>query len=283
MATHPPPTQDFTFETLTVDDGGAVLARATRSARRFFEDLGGGVMLPMVAIPGGAFQMGSPAGEGYADERPQHAVTIAPFFMGQGPVTQGQWQAVMGSAPACRCTGAGRPIDRVTWHAAQAFCTRLARLTGRAYRLPAEAEWEYACRAGTTAPFYTGATITTDLANYVGNHVYRAEPRGVYRHETTEPGIFPPNQFGLYDMSGNVWEWCTDAWHDDYRGAPPDGRAWAGPTAIAARVLRGGCWHDPPGLCRSAARLKFAPDEGDDFVGFRVCLSDFENEGVTAG
>jgi formylglycine-generating enzyme required for sulfatase activity len=147
--------------------------------------------------------------------------------------------------------------------------------------LPSEAEWEYACRAATTTPFACGATITPDLANYVGEFSYRAGPTGVYRHGTTDVGSFPPNAFGLYDMHGNVWEWCADAWHDDYTGALADGSFWESRND-SARVLRGGCWHDPPDLCRSAARLRSEPQAGEDFFGLRVALTALEPSPVSA-
>ena len=267
--------QGFEFEVVTVNEQGQVTRSQTHRAQRIVEELPNGVTLEMIAIPGGSFLMGSRANRGYADEHPQHSVRVQSFFMGKSPVTQEQWEAIMGWAPAYRCKGAKRPADRVTWHDAWEFCARLSEKVGRAYRLPSEAEWEYACRAGTTTPFYFGKTITTELANYVGEHTYLAEPKGVYRHGTTDVGIFPPNVFGLYDMHGNVWEWCADAWHDDYVGAPTDGSVWESRTA-SQRVLRGGCWHDPPDLCRSAARLKHAPDEGEDFFGFRVALASLE-------
>jgi formylglycine-generating enzyme required for sulfatase activity len=141
--------------------------------------------------------------------------------------------------------------------------------------MPSEAEWEYACRARTTTPFYFGETITTDLANYVGEFVYRSEPKGIYRHETTEVGSFPPNAFGICDMHGNIWEWCEDTWHNNYLGAPADGKVWEIQAGLN-RVLRGGCWHDPPDLCRSAVRLKHVLNEGEDFFGFRVALAKSE-------
>ena len=264
--------QEFGFETVTVDRQGDVIRRATHTARQFVQDLQDSVMLEMVAVPEGMFLMGSRAGHGYDDERPQHSVRVPSCFMAKYPITQEQWKAVMGSLPPCRCQGARRPVDRVCWDDAVEFCVRLSEKTGRAYRLPSEAEWEYACRARTSTPFYCGETITTDVANYVGEHTYLSEPKGVYRHETTEVGSFPPNAFGLYDMHGNVWEWCADAWHDDYAGAPTDASAWEGGDT-PHRVLRGGCWHDPPGLCRCAARLKQAPTEGEDYFGFRVALA----------
>jgi formylglycine-generating enzyme required for sulfatase activity len=174
--------------------------------------------------------------------------------------------------PPYRCKGARRPADRVDWDSAREFCAQLSKKTRCSYRLPSEAQWEYACRAGTTTPFYCGLTLTTDFANYVGYHLYLEEPPGVYRHETTEVDSFLPNAFGLYDMHGNVWEWCADAWHDDYTGAPVDGSVWDSRRA-GYRVLRGGSWHDPPGICRCAARLKFKAADGDDCVGFRVALT----------
>ena len=266
------PVTEFEFETVTINACGEIIARHVHAARQFKEDLGNGVSLEMIEIPGGIFQMGSRAGLGYADERPQHGVKVNPFLIGKYPVTQEQWQAVMGRLPDCRGRGAKRPVDRVSWYAASEFCRRLSKTTGRAYRLPGEAEWEYACRARATTPFYFGETLTTDLANYVGEHIYRSEPKGVYRHGTTEVGSFLPNAFGLYDMQGNIWEWCADAWHDDYVGAPPDSSIWQGGKS-SSRVLRGGSWHDPPDLCRCAARLKQEAGEAEDLFGLRVALS----------
>ncbi|MCU0500264.1 MAG: formylglycine-generating enzyme family protein [Anaerolineae bacterium] len=267
--------QTLQFATVTVDADGSVIRTETCHAERFVETLRDGVALEMIAIPGGAFQMGSRASEGYPDEQPQHSARLQPFWMARYPVTQRQWQAVLGSLPRCRTVGPEHPVDRVSWHDAVAFCRRLAQHTGRAYRLPGETEWEYACRAGSATPFCFGPTITTDLANYVGEHTYLGEPKGIYRHGSSEVGSFPPNAFGLCDMHGNVWEWCADAWHDDHVGAPADGSIWER-GATGARVLRGGCWHDPPNLCRSAARLRQAPDQGEDFFGCRVALSSIE-------
>jgi formylglycine-generating enzyme required for sulfatase activity len=259
---------------LAVDKQGEVIARQTCRARQHTEDLGNDVVLEMVAVPGGMFMMGSPERRGYEDEHPLHKVMVAPFFMGKYPVTQAQWQAVMGRLPPCRCRGAGLPVDRVAWHDARQFCERLSERVGRVYRMPSEAEWEYACRAGTHTPFYFGETITTDLVNYVGEHTFLSEPKGVYRHKSTEVGSFPPNAFGLYDMHGNVWEWCADAWHDTYLGAPSDGKAWES-RDVAQRVLRGGSWHEPPDNCRSAVRLKADPADKEDLFGFRVAAALF--------
>ncbi|MCZ8162317.1 MAG: formylglycine-generating enzyme family protein, partial [Microcystis sp. LE19-196.1B] len=134
------------------------------------------------------------------------------------------------------------------------FCARLSKLTGREYRLPSEAEWEYACRAGTTTPFYFGETITGELANYRASGTYAGEPKGEDREQTTPVGQFPPNAFGLYDMHGNVWEWCADTWHDNYDGAPTDGSACIENGDDNRSPLRGGSWFYDPLYCRSADR-----------------------------
>ena len=262
--------EEFDFETVMLDRRGQVTERRTGKARQLVENLGQGIRLEMVAVRGGDFLMGSPAGQGYADEWTQHPVAVAPFYLGRYPVTQGQWEAVVGRPAPCRARGSRRPVENVSWEDAQQFCRRLAVITGRDYRLPSEAQWEYACRAGTATPFCCGDTITTDLANYVGDSPYGAGPAGVYRHGTTEVGAFPPNAFGLYDMHGNVWEGCADQWHEHYADAPVDGHPWESNSTGIFRVACGGSWHDGPDLCRSAVRLKLNPREGDDFFGFRV-------------
>jgi formylglycine-generating enzyme required for sulfatase activity len=219
----------------------------------------------MVAIPPGQFKMGSPDGQGSNDEHPQHLVTVSAFFMGKYPITQAQWKAVA-SLPKIECdldlnpskfSGNNRPVEQVSWYAAVEFCMRLSKATGRDYRLPSEAQWEYACRAGTTTPFYFGETITPDLANYDGNYIYADGPKGIYRQETTPVGKFPPNAFGLYDMHGNVWEWCADTWHDNYKDAPTDGSVWIENGDDNRSPLRGGSWGINPFDCRSAFRYTF--------------------------
>jgi formylglycine-generating enzyme required for sulfatase activity len=261
------------FETPTVDRQGNTVSLTKSSAKMLIEPLEKLVTLEMAFIPSGIFKMGSPGRQGYDDEHPQHIVSMAHFWIGKQPITQAQWQAVITKLPPCRFKGANLPVDNVSWDDAHLFCSRLSRKTGRAYRMPAEAEWEYACRAGSASAFHFGETLTTDLANYVGEHIFLSEPKGIYRHTTTEAGCFPPNAFGLYDMHGNLWEWCADAWHDDYQGAPFDGSAWNTGDKKAPRVLRGGCWHEIPGNCRSAMRLRADAGDREDFFGLRVALS----------
>jgi formylglycine-generating enzyme required for sulfatase activity len=267
----------FSFEVVTVNAQGKVAEKTSKTAEYRREDLGNGITLDMVKIPGGRFQMGSPASEdGRAgDEGPQHSVTVPEFWLGKYAVTQAQYQAVMGTNPSVFSeNGANRPVERVSWQDAAAFCKKLSQQTGRTYRLPSEAEWEYACRAGTTTPFHFGATMTTDLANYNGNYIYDLGPKGVYREQTTEVGSFPANAFGLRDMHGNVWEWCADHWHDNYEGAPTDGAAWLSSDESGSRLLRGGSWNDYPRDCCSAGRYWDARDGRDDLIGLRlVCAS----------
>jgi formylglycine-generating enzyme required for sulfatase activity len=255
-----------------------------RTAQYFIEDLGNGIQLEMVMIPSGSFIMGSPeTEEGSTDERPQHQVTIKAFCLGKYQVTQAQWKAVAAfpqvnkelKLDPSRFKGDNRPVEQVSWEDAVEFCDRLSQYTGRTYRLPSEAEWEYACRAGTTTPFHFGQTITTDLANYNGGRVYGQGPKGVYREETTEVGSFGvANNFGLYDMHGNVWEWCQDDWHNNYEGAPTDGSAWLDNEESSDRkLLRGGSWHDSPEGCRSAYRYNSYLDLSHLTFGFRVVCS----------
>ena len=221
----------------------------------------------MVVIPAGRFMMGSPASEEGRDEEegPRHAVTLRSFAMGVKEVTFDEWDACVrgGGCGGYRPDdwegwGQGaRPVMVVSWADAQAYVQWLSESTGAAYRLPSESEWEYAARGGTTTPFHTGPTISTDQANYAGNR-------------TMPAGTFAPNVFGLYDVHGNVWEWVEDCWHETYAGAPGDGSAWTRGGNCGLRVLRGGSWLDPPGRIRSAFRYRDSTGWRVDFAGFRV-------------
>ena len=244
------------------------------SALSFTEDLGKGVKLEMIAIPGGTFLMGSPENEveRFSDESPQHEVTVPGFFIGKYQLTQLQYQTIMGTNPSY-FKGDNRPVEGVCWEDAVKFCQKLNHRTLGNYRLPSEAEWEYACRAGTKTPFHFGDNVTTDLVNYNGNYPYPSAPKGKYREQTTDAGIFPPNAFGLYDMHGNVWEWCEDERHENYINAPTDGSSWQSRISLGQKVLRGGCWHDYARYCRSACRLKSPCCSRNYFYGFRVVLS----------
>jgi len=254
---------------------GAPRAAAGAGAESFAESLGEGVDLQMLAIPAGQFLMGSPPDELEREERegPQHPVRVSEFWMAQTPITQAQWQAVMGSDPS-RFNGsdsAQRPVESVSWHEAMEFCRRLSQRTGRRYTLPSEAQWEYACRAGTATPFSFGQTLTAELANYDASSTYADGPQGECRQQTTPVGMFPANAWGLHDMHGNVWEWCLDHWHPDYKGAPSDGRAWLSGDDQSARLLRGGSWNNHPRYCRSAYRSRYLPATRSYILGFRVC------------
>jgi formylglycine-generating enzyme required for sulfatase activity len=270
----------FEFETVQVDERGKIVHREQGKAFAFREPLVPDIWLAMVWIPGGKFMMGSPELEHdrYPDESPEHEVTVQPFFIGKYPITQSQWRVIANTPEIERklnpepshFKGDNRPVEEVSWEEAVEFCQRLSRETKRDYRLPTEAEWEYACRAGTTTPFYFGNTIAGKLANYDSDVTYLQERKLKSKGETTPVGDFPPNAFGLYDLHGNVWEWCLDNWHDNYEGAPIDGSAWLSDNEGARRLLRGGSWNNIPRNCRSATRSRDTPDNRDNDLGFRV-------------
>ena len=257
---------------VSTDATGNIINRRNESATYFTEDLGNGVTLEMVEIPGGTLIMGSPESEAGRDskEGPQHQVTVPAFFMAKYELTQAQYQAIMGSNPSA-FKGNNRPVERVSWNDAVTFCEKLSQKTQKYYRLPSEAEWEYACRAGTTTPFYFGESITPELVNYDGNYTYASAQKGQYRQQTTDVGSFPPNAFGLYDMHGNVWEWCQDDYINSYNNAPTDGSALTGRSST--KLLRGGSWSYNPGYCRSACRDYYTLDYHDFAIGFRVVCS----------
>jgi formylglycine-generating enzyme required for sulfatase activity len=244
--------------------------------------LGNALPLQMLLIPSGRFLMGSPEDEPEREdcEGSQHEVNISNFFMSRYPITQAQWKAVSMMPQVkreleidnSRFEGENRPIESIMWEDAVEFCARLTKYTTYCYRLPSEAEWEYACRAGTKTPYYFGNIITPEVANYNGSYTYNDSPKGEFRRETTPVDHFNvANDFGLSDMHGNVWEWCQDHGHYSYEGAPTDGSAWLDSQPNEEHILRGGSWHDHPRFCRSAYRLKYTL--GYDNIGFRICSS----------
>lgn len=277
--------KSFEFKTATVDYAANVTEQRGGQARYYSEDLGEGVSLDIVEVKGGTFLMGSPANEESRSESegPQHQVSVPSFFIGKSEVTQAQWRAVANSLPKVNrdlitnpsfFKGDDKPVEQVTWEDALEFCARLSAKTGRQYRLPTEAEWEYACRAGATTPFAFGENISTDIVNFNGEGPYRTAPKSLYRDQTTGAGsLGAANAFGLFDMHGNVFEWCSDVWHEDYAGAPSDGSSWNAEGDASLRVLRGGSWYVQASFCRASRRYKIEPDTRDFNVGFRVVVS----------
>jgi len=232
---------------------------------------GTGIVLRL--IPPGEFMMGSPKNEYLRTTDEQlHRVTITqPFYIGAYQVTQGQWRKVTGSNPSrFKEAGDDAPVERVSWKKCQAFLYKLEELEGltlNRLRLPTEAEWEYACRAGTATAFCFGVRLDSRMANFAGSYPYGGTQNGVYRRKTTPVGSFQPNGWGLYDMHGNVSEWCQD-WYGQYTGDATDP---TGPASGSGRVMRGGCWGSCARFCRSAHR-SYNPDIDMDFYGLRVCL-----------
>ena len=236
-------------------------------------------------IPPGTFLMGSPTEEKHRNpiEIPHKVTLTKGFYMGVHPVTQDQWLKVMGGKNPSgfdkekmsdkeKLSAAEKlllPVESVSWNDCQEFIRKLQEMDMKPYRLPTEAEWEYACRAGTTTPFHFGETISPDQANYDGDFVYGDGKKGPRRQRTTPVGSFPANAFGLHDMHGNVYQWCQD-WYGDY--PPRDVTDPKGPEKGLARVLRGGSWKSNPLSCRSAERLRYEPGTRFHLYGFRVCF-----------
>jgi formylglycine-generating enzyme required for sulfatase activity len=260
----------------------------------------GSTPLEMVFVPGGKFLMGSSeedleavrkdreryglGSDWVKNETPQHEVTVQPFYIGKFTVTQAQWRVVAGwkkieidlKPEPSNFKGDDRPVEQISWHEAKEFCARLSKQTGRLYRLPSEAEWEYACRAGTTTPFAFGETITPEFVNYDGEYPYGKAKKGKYRKETVAvDSLGVANDFGLFDMHGNVWEWCEDVWHGNYENAPSDGSSWlSGEDSTSSRVVRGGSWGNFGYDCRSAVRDHYVvPGFRLNLIGFRVVVA----------
>lgn len=234
----------------------------------------------MLKIPAGKLVMGCQDGRDhycFPWEKPAHAVTLAAFELSKYEVTQQQWKAVMGSSPAVMTTwfqhcGETCPMESVSWDQVQAFLRILNRVTGQHFRLPSEAEWEYAYRAGTQADFYTGSCIHLGEANYDGYFQLRGcLIKEAHTHDKPMPvGSYPANPWGLYDMAGNVSEWVQDGYHDSYDGAPTDGSARDAQAHKALRVMRGGSWSSGPHALRAAQRAYFTPSGNSYTLGFRL-------------
>jgi formylglycine-generating enzyme required for sulfatase activity/DNA-directed RNA polymerase subunit E'/Rpb7/DNA-binding transcriptional regulator YdaS (Cro superfamily) len=305
--TQPPPAPDparieltaFDFRTVKLDQRGRVIEDEMKQARFFAEELAPGVDLEMVEIPGGKFLMGTSdedseqvreeykrvgwEADWIKNEMPQHEVTVSPFYIGKLAVTQRQWRIVAGWEKAGRDLkpdpshfkdrkdSDDRPVEQVSWDDAVEFCAKLSQKTGKRYRLPTEAEWEYACRARTTTPFAFGETITHQIVNYSSEYPYAGAKKAKPRNETVPAGsLGVANGFGLYDMHGNVWEWCSD-WYGDYPGEPQTDPS--GPESGTWRVLRGGSWALQSHICRSAFRDLNEAANIYYTVGFRVVVS----------
>ena len=270
--------QIFEFEVVTIDAYGQK-NESMRLQSQYLIEVLDKVLFEMVVIPSGTFLMGSSERRPTPNEVPLHSVTIKPFLMSKYPITKSQWKAVAKleqvkiplKLQPSRSGGAKHPIVEISWDEAVEFCDRLSRKTGHVYRLPSEVEWEFACRAGTTTPFHFGETITPDLVNYDGNFTYRSEPKGENRKKAIDVGSFRfANAFGLFDMHGNVWEWCLDHWHKTYYETLTDGRACFKKPESRNRVIRGGSWRNESNLCRSSSRCFDQADSKSNNISFRV-------------
>jgi formylglycine-generating enzyme required for sulfatase activity len=301
----PPPLSNFGFEVITADDRGKIVGSRVETGRYFQTELLGGMMLDMVQIPGGGFMMGTlesdlvavKQGSSRSMERefnndiveslirrfnweaPKHMVKVPAFYMSKYEITQAQWRAVA-SLPKVKTDllsdpssfkGSNLPVETITWEEAIEFCERLSLATGRRFRLPTEAEWEYAARAGTNTPFNFGDSIRTEWANFQGKFPYNNSPKGDFRETTVAAGsLGGPNAFGLYDMHGNVWEWCSDVWNESYEGAPSDGSSWETGKIPYLRIIRGGAWDSLGGECRSNARNRMTATIRLNSIGLRI-------------
>ena len=266
--------------TSVADSDAAFPMQATKPDNKrvasFIEKING-ANLEMVNVPAGEFLMGSPENQGDTDEHPQHQVKLSSFYIGKYELTQKQWRAIaqlpkvkidLLSDPS-NFSGDELPVENISWYEAEEFCARLSKATGKVYRLPTEAEWEYACRSGTTTTFFTGERLLSTVANIKNDLADSSTTKRPDLKGTVRVGsLSVANHFGLYDTYGNVWEWCADAYHDSYVNAPRDGSVWRGSDEY--RILRGGSWISFPVYCRSANRFKFSPNTRDNDIGFRV-------------
>jgi formylglycine-generating enzyme required for sulfatase activity len=292
---------EYLVDVITSDERGKITQTRKNRARHFTEKLGDGVVIEMVEAPGGTFSMGTTADEleqiaqdhgrdvekemkprlpeRLRWETPQRTVRVSRFYLSKYEITQAQWRAVAQLPKVKRdlmsdpsyFKGGSRPVEMVSWEDAMEFCERLSRATGRKYRLPTEAEWEYACRAGSRSAFHFGDTVTPAWANYDARSPYASAPKGASRQQTMPVGsLGVANAFGLFDMHGNVWEWCLDTWHDNYSQAPNDGSSREKEANNYVKVIRGGAWNSFAGECRAGARNRITAPFKLNGIGFRV-------------
>lgn len=275
----------------------SLLVPAPRNLRAQADGITNSVGMKLVPIPSGTFMMGSPRSEEERDAKElRHEVTItSPFYLGAYEVTQQQWTQVMPDSernPAVFSKGNGggpeHPVENVSWEAANEFCQQLSaraeeKTAGRRYRLPTEAEWEYACRAGTTTAFHFGNSLSSQQANFNGHYPYGDAEPGPYLRRTAQVGSYPPNAFGLYDMHGNVAEWCSDWYDPQYYENSPGEDPLGPPFGVLSDgfdrfylVVRGGSWLDDARACRSAYRYRAMARTPNRLVGFRV-VCELEN------
>jgi formylglycine-generating enzyme required for sulfatase activity/tRNA A-37 threonylcarbamoyl transferase component Bud32 len=285
--TKPPSTVSLVYETVTLDAAGRG-DRTKLRGKQYFESAGEGASIAMVAVPAGAFTLGSPEDEDGRDESegPALRVEVERLFVSRSPITQAQWRAVATALPRVRIDlpadpsrfkGDDRPVETVSWLEAREFCERLSENAGREYRLPSEAEWEYACRAGTETPFAFGDSLTIEVANVDGSFAYGDVAAADGRTESTPvESCGVANRFGLYDVHGNVWEWTEDRWHETLDGAPSDGSAWLEGGEPTVRVVRGGSWRSIPHDARSAKRFSYLEAGRRDDVSFRIVMAPAE-------
>ncbi|MBX7222891.1 MAG: SUMF1/EgtB/PvdO family nonheme iron enzyme [Blastocatellia bacterium] len=278
----------YEFESVTMDPRGKIVTRKRRRAKSFVEGLGNGVALEMVEIPSGTFLMGMPeeiaqeiqAGTGRREIEisvstnwircgtPQNWVNLPKFFIGKHEITQAQWEAVMGTNPSM-FKDEDLPVEHVSWLDAVEFCRRLSEQTGRCYELPTEAEWEYACRTGTSSMFALGEMVLPDSGT---GTTTESNPKSVINDTAPVGSLGLANAFGLYDLHGNVWEWCQDGWHETYHGLPLDGTPWLEGGDQTKKVVRGGSWTMNGHVCRTALRNGLRPSVKILSLGFRVKL-----------
>jgi serine/threonine protein kinase len=244
----------YTFETVKLDEFGNIIVRELCTSRSLCFNLGHDIVLEMIYIPEGQLII----------ESENISINLPAFYMGKYPVTQEQYYVISGENPS-HFSGDNRPVENISWYDTEDFCNKLNNYTGEKFRLPNVIEWEYSCRAGTTTRFTYGNKITSDLANFDGRYIRNNISKSQYREETTPVGIFPPNQFGLHDVHGNVWEWCESNSFEDKK-------ILENSINKLGKELKGGSWDDKPNDCTCTKKISLSPNSYGKAFGFRVLL-----------